>query len=670
MTFHTNTRGAALMEYIRAPRANYTIVGEAIRYVIPGHMQCSIVCGGQFCKYDNPSYWSDDHQAIKGLYSSWVTDHLLAMSRPSTEIIEKYDIIDQFRRNGIKTVINLQIPGEHASCGNPLEPESGFSYRPDVFMENNIYFYNFGWSDNGVANLTTVLDMVKVMAFALQEGKIAVHCHAGLGRTGVLLACFLAYATRMTANQAILFVRAKRPNSIQTRSQLRCVREFVQFLGPLRSVFSCAEPRSNPVTLSQYLNRQRHILHGNERKELKHIPKLVELVSKLLLDIAENREVIEEDILEAPDIHDIEMTLSIIEQMGPEFLTKEPRLPGAPTLPRHFNEPPIFYHRKSLSYSESDLRRLGSQLNLLTQSLGPLYQSDAQMPVSPYEPALPATQCQLCNSSTSDISPGLAGSLWQLKNLKTVRDEAFLLEKIKQKTLHRSESMGTSQHVNKKDSMLSRWKTERRGKLAMNGRKKDQDRKDVQSVRSEVPFITLQSELSLDAKRLLVAQALAVDLCLDGEEEHITKVLAWQAELNQGGGWERLCTERDPFILTGLMWAWLEQLKEPVISAQAAEALNPDNCDAQTVLSTLDQATKETLMCILDCMAHMLRIPAEVEKAFLNRTIKAFTWTESASEDGTKFYKSMTTVLQSVLEDMRCMLMEADKISTALFTLP
>lgn len=35
-----------------------------------------------------------------------------------------------------------------------------------------------------MANLTAVLDMVKVMAFALQEGKIAVHCHAGLGRTG------------------------------------------------------------------------------------------------------------------------------------------------------------------------------------------------------------------------------------------------------------------------------------------------------------------------------------------------------------------------------------------------------------------------------------------------------------------------------------------------------
>lgn len=38
------------------------------------------------------------------------------------------------------------------------------------------------------------------------------------------------------------------------------------------------------------------------------------------------------------------------------------------------------------------------------------------------------------------------------------------------------------------------------------------------------------------------------------------------------------------------------------------------------------QAPKQTLSCILECMAHMLRIPEEVENAFLNRTIKAFTW--------------------------------------------
>ncbi|XP_054634995.1 protein tyrosine phosphatase domain-containing protein 1 isoform X1 [Dunckerocampus dactyliophorus] len=658
MARHEKSSGGALMEFIRAPRANYTIIGEAIRYVIPPQMQCSIGCGGQNCKYDNPNYWREDQQAIKGLYSSWVTDHLLAMSRPSTEIIEKYNIIEQFRRNGIKTVINLQTPGEHASCGNPLEPESGFSYNPEAFMKNNIYFYNFGWSDYGVANLTTVLDILKVMAFALQEGKVSVHCHAGLGRTGVLLACFLAYTTRMTANQAILYVRAKRPGSIQTRGQLSCVREFVQFLRPLRCVFSCAAPRSEPITLTQYLNRQRHILHGLERKELKHLPKIVQLVSQLLLDIAENRQVIEEDILEAPDIHDIEMTMSIIEKLGPDFCAKEPRLPGSPTLPRHFNEPPIFYHRKSLSYSESDLRRLGSQLNLLRQPLGSLSQGNVAKSISTSDYAQPAAHCQSWSCNASEISYTSTGSLWQVKNDE--KDGSILLKKIKKKPIQRCDSVGNNGPL-QKGSMLSRLKAEQREELAENGRKSPGKEEE----QSEVPFITLQSELCLKARRLLVAQALAVDLFLDGEEEHRNKVLAWQAELNQGGAWERLCMERDPFILTGLMWAWLEQLKEPVICLQDAKALKPENTDAQTVLDTLGQAPKETLKCILDCMAHLLEVPEEVEDAFLNRTIKAFTW--MGNNEG-QVYESMTTVLRCVLEDMRRVATKSEELTESSFS--
>lgn len=352
---------------------------------------------------------------------------------------------------------------------------------------------------------------------------------------GVLLACFLAYATGMAANKAILYVRSKRPNSIQTRSQLSCVREFVQFLAPLRSVFSCAEPRYKPVTLSQYLNRQRHILHGSERKELRHLPKIVQLVSKLLLDIVENREVIEEDILEAPDIHDIEMTISAIEQMGTQFSTKEPRLPGMPTLPRHFNEPPIFYHRKSLSYSESDLRRLGSQLNLLTQPLGSLSQDNIGKAFSPSDPVVPDVQHE---KNPSYNLQGSRSSLWKTKNEENQRVGPLLLRKIKRKSIQRSESAGNNEHA-KKGNMLSRWKAVQRDELALNGVKAEDDMET-----SAVPFITLQSELSLDARRLLAAQALAVDLFIDGEEEHKTKVLAWQVRRHAPTVIRRLVTQR------------------------------------------------------------------------------------------------------------------------------
>ena len=69
---------------------------------------------------------------------------------------------------------------------------------------------NFGWQDYGVGSLANILDMVKVMQFALSEGKVAIHCHAGLGRTGVLIACYLVYANRMHPGEVVHFIRSKR----------------------------------------------------------------------------------------------------------------------------------------------------------------------------------------------------------------------------------------------------------------------------------------------------------------------------------------------------------------------------------------------------------------------------------------------------------------------------
>lgn len=106
----------------------------------------------------------------------------------------------------------------------------------------------------------------------------------------------------MTADQAIEFVRAKRPNSIQTRGQLLCVREFTQFLAPLRCIFSGCDPGAHAVTLAQYLIRQRHLLHGYEARLLKHVPKIVHLVCRLLLGLAENRPVAPEDAVGAPGL--------------------------------------------------------------------------------------------------------------------------------------------------------------------------------------------------------------------------------------------------------------------------------------------------------------------------------------------------------------------------------
>ena len=58
--------------------------------------------------------------------------------------------------------------------------------------------------------MESILDMVKVVDFALRGGKVAIHCHAGLGRTGVLIACYLVYSQRMSGDEAITYVRSNR----------------------------------------------------------------------------------------------------------------------------------------------------------------------------------------------------------------------------------------------------------------------------------------------------------------------------------------------------------------------------------------------------------------------------------------------------------------------------
>ncbi|XP_018406319.1 PREDICTED: protein tyrosine phosphatase domain-containing protein 1-like, partial [Cyphomyrmex costatus] len=220
-----------------------------------------------------------------------VTDDVLAMARLNTAQIIKKDIIAQFQGWSIKTIINLQTPGEHASCGGPLE-ESGFTYDPNIFMKNDIYYYNFALKDYGSATVGKLLDMVKVVAFAVQEGRVAIHCHAGLGRTGVLIACYLIYSLRVRANDAIRFVRMKRPSAIQTRGQIICIQEFEHFVLPQMIVFPSHSTTGDrkPYSLQSYLKKQYNMLHGYEQRTFKHIPKIVFIICERILQLCDCQE--------------------------------------------------------------------------------------------------------------------------------------------------------------------------------------------------------------------------------------------------------------------------------------------------------------------------------------------------------------------------------------------
>ncbi|OWR40688.1 tyrosine phosphatase domain-containing protein 1, partial [Danaus plexippus plexippus] len=265
---------------------------DAVEYTTSSAM-CAVLWGKTLSIRETRELQLRHTRPVLGLliqlrHVSRVTDDILAMARPSTASIAARNIIQQFHSWGIRTVINLQTAGEHASCGPPLTT-SGFTYDPNIFMTNDIYYYNFAWPDYGEASLSSLLDMVKVLSFAFQEGRVAIHCHAGLGRTGVLIACYLVYALRIKADDAIRLVRKRRPRSVQMSCQIFCVQQFQHYLLPQTVVFSTEqsrqtkEPRTSEFTLRQYLYRQMVTLHGADERAFREIPKIVYCLCERLL---------------------------------------------------------------------------------------------------------------------------------------------------------------------------------------------------------------------------------------------------------------------------------------------------------------------------------------------------------------------------------------------------
>ena len=95
-------------------------------------------------------------------------------------------------RFGVTAVFNLQEPGEHPYCGDRINNVTGFSYTPENLMKNGIAFFNFYWKDLTNPTYETAIRVVQVIDFQIQSGgKVLVHCHAGQGRTALVIGCYL-----------------------------------------------------------------------------------------------------------------------------------------------------------------------------------------------------------------------------------------------------------------------------------------------------------------------------------------------------------------------------------------------------------------------------------------------------------------------------------------------
>lgn len=256
-------------------------------------VHCSLLCGGAKCRHESWDAMTEEAKraaAIEGLHSNWVGDDVIASQRPSTSLFVKYPIITQFHAKHVTGVLNLQEKGEHSNCGpDGVYESSGYSYNgAEDLMPHGISYYEFPWPDMTAPEQDVVLRSVQVMDFHIkQKGKVLVHCHAGLGRTGLLIACYYVYSKHIPSSEAIALVRKTRPGAIQTVRQGQFIAGFENHLWRLSQAFR-VEISDAPIDLDLFIQRQRLVLHGEQADLYKNVPLFLHTILCRLLNLTKD----------------------------------------------------------------------------------------------------------------------------------------------------------------------------------------------------------------------------------------------------------------------------------------------------------------------------------------------------------------------------------------------
>ena len=152
----------------------------------------------------------DEKQQIILPHFSWLVENkLAALSYPESE-----DAFTLLYRIGIRAILNLSeapLPDEALNKVGILSrhiPVAGFK-APTLHQVKQ-----------ALAMIYSCLD---------RSMPVAVHCVAGLGRTGTILACYLV-GMRITADKAITIIREWRPGSIEVPEQEAIVYEYEHFI--------------------------------------------------------------------------------------------------------------------------------------------------------------------------------------------------------------------------------------------------------------------------------------------------------------------------------------------------------------------------------------------------------------------------------------------------------
>ncbi len=136
---------------------------------------------------------------------SWLIENKLAGSAVPTS----KDEVKWLQEEGVKSIVTIRE--------EPLEDE----WLDDV---NYLHVHS---NDMGVPEFDDLVSSVDFIHERLVNNEpVMVHCLAGLGRTGTILACYLIKYEKMSSDDAITRIRKQRPGSIQSYSQEEIIFRF------------------------------------------------------------------------------------------------------------------------------------------------------------------------------------------------------------------------------------------------------------------------------------------------------------------------------------------------------------------------------------------------------------------------------------------------------------
>jgi atypical dual specificity phosphatase len=139
------------------------------------------------------------------------------------------------------------VEGKLAGCGLPVtQDEFGWvvdqgiksivtvrevALPSDWFNGSDVDYLHLAVEDFGAPNMEELIQAVDFIDQQIASGKpVMVHCAAGKGRTGAVLAAYLVKKQSLSAEEAIEKVRGMRPGSVQSISQETAVSVYEKYL--------------------------------------------------------------------------------------------------------------------------------------------------------------------------------------------------------------------------------------------------------------------------------------------------------------------------------------------------------------------------------------------------------------------------------------------------------